>query len=186
MKTITVLPVEEVKFVKTISLDMDFCGRNYTAKIVYKRNLSPDYPMDSTKRSKVDEMMSYFPEECYPQDVIDGLIFKSVQERYPSAKVHTRLMLCDCERDEIIRELSNYPQETFHIRIHPRIDSIETIQNMGKIEWRVFLKTLPLYLTNTTDRELFKNEGSILYYDLNKEAEMIQMEPTLLNEVTTF
>jgi hypothetical protein len=40
MKTITVLPVEEVKFVKTISLDMDFCGRNYTAKIVYKRNLS--------------------------------------------------------------------------------------------------------------------------------------------------
>ena len=48
------------------------------------------------------------------------------------------------------------------------------------------MKSLPLYLTNTKDREIFKNEGSFLYYDLDKEDEMISIEPVLLNEVTTF
>lgn len=189
MKTITVLPYDEVKYIKTISFDMDFCGRYYTAKVVYKRNLSANYPMDSTKRSKVDEIMCYFPEECYPKDAIDELILKSVLERFPSAKVHTKLMLCDCERDEIMRELSHYPQVSFQINIQPRIDDIQTIINMhkaGKIEWRVFIKSLPLYLTNSNESELFSNSGSIIYYDLDKENDMIQLEPTLLNEVTTF
>lgn len=171
---------------KTISFDMDFCGRNYTAKIVYKRNPSAGYPMDGTKRSKVDEMMCYFPEECYPKDVIDELILKSVQERFPSAKVHTRLMLCDCEKEEITKELSNYPQVSFQINIQPRIDDLGAIMNMGKMEWRVFLKSLPLYLTNSNETELFRNSGSIIYYDLDKENDLIQLEPTLLNEVTTF
>lgn len=186
MKTIKVLPLEEIKYVKTICFNMDFCGHNYTAKIVYKRNPSTEYKMDNTKRSKVDELMCFYPEECFPKDAIDELILKGVQERYPSAKAYTRLMLCDCEKEDITKELANYPRESFQINIQPRIDDIDAILQMGKSTWRVFMKSLPLYLTNSTEVDLFKNEGSFLYYDLDKEDEMISMEPALLNEVTTF
>lgn len=186
MVTINVLPLNEIKYVKTICFDMNLCGRYYTAKIVYKRNLSENYQMDNTKRSKVDELMCFFPEESFPKDAIDELILKGVRERYPSAKVYTRLMMWDCERDEIIKELSNYSQEKFQINILPRMDDVDAIMQMGKSSWRVFVKSLPLYLTNSNHRELFKNECSFLYYDLNKENEMIKLESVLLNEVTTF
>ena len=102
------------------------------------------------------------------------------------AQVNTKLMLCDVELEDITRELSYYVKETFVIYIQPRIDDIDEILKSGKTEWRVFAKELPLYVTNSKDTELFKNEGSFLYYSLDDEEKLVSIEPELLNEVTTF
>ena len=57
----------------------------------------------------------------------------------------------------------------------------------GGPEWiSVFEKELPLYVTNTQDTELFKNASSFLYYSIDAENDLIDMESELLNEVTTF
>lgn len=63
---------------------------------------------------------------------------------------------------------------------------MDAIVALGKTEWRVITKELPLYITNTRDAEIFRNQGAFLYYDLDKEQELIDMEPLLLNEVTVF
>ena len=119
-------------------------------------------------------------------DIIDKIILKGVREKYPMAQVNTKLMLCDVELEDITRELSNYVKETFVIYIKPRIDDIDAILKNGKTEWRVFEKELPLYVTNTQDTELFKNASSFLYYSIDAENDLIDMESELLNEVTTF
>lgn len=186
MKTIHVLPQEQIKYVKTISFNVEYFGEYYSGKIVYKRNLSETYKMDETKRSDIDRCLCFYPEECYPCDIIDKIILKGVREKYPMAKVNTKLMLCDVELEDITRELSNYVKETFVIYIQPRIDDIDAILKSGKTEWRVFEKELPLYVTNTQDTELFKNASSFLYYSLDTENDLIDMESELLNEVTTF
>ena len=186
MKTIHVLPQEQIKYVKTISFNVEYFGKYYSGKIVYKRNLSETYKMDETKRSDIDRCLCFYPEECYPCDIIDKIILKGVREKYPMAKVNTKLMLCDVELEDITRELSNYVKETFVIYIQPRIDNIDEILKSGKTEWRVFAKELPLYVTNSKDTELFKNEGSFLYYSLDDEEKLVSIEPELLNEVTTF
>ena len=186
MRTIHVLPQEQIKYVKTISFNVEYFGKYYSGKIVYKRNLSETYKMDETKRSDIDRCLCFYPEECYPCDIIDKIILKGVREKYPMAKVNTKLMLCDVELEDITKELSNYVKETFVIYIKPRIDDIDAILKNGKTEWRVFEKELPLYVTNTQDTELFKNASSFLYYSLDTEKDLIGMESELLNEVTTF
>lgn len=186
MKTINVLPIEEIFYVKTISFSVAYFGRLYTGKVVYKRNLTEHYVMDDSKRSKIDKMFYYYPEDCYPKDIIDEIILQGITKRYPDARVHTQLMLCDVERDDIMTELSHYKKVDFQINIQPRVDDINALIKTGKTTWRVFIKSLPLYLTNSGETELFRNEGSFIYYDLDKEDELIELEPTLLNEVTTF
>lgn len=186
MRTIHILPLDQIKFVKTISFNVEYFGKYYSGKIVYKRNLSVTYKMDETKRSDIDRWLCFYPEECYPCDTIDKIILKGVREKYPMAQVNTKLMLCDVELEDITRELSNYVKETFVIYIQPRIDDIDAILKSGKTEWRVFEKELPIYVTNTQDTELFKKASSFIYYSLDTEKDLIGMESELLNEVTTF
>lgn len=186
MTTITVLPNDEIKYVKSITFNVELYGRSYTGKVVYKRDPSDVYKIDGSKRSPIDEMMCYYPEECYPSDSIDDIILEGVRKKYHSALVHTHLMLFDCDKDRIVAELASYTSVSFQINILPRIDDIEASVVNGKTSWRVFTKELPLYLTNSNDITLFQNEGSFIYYDLDKEQEMIDIEPQLLSRVTVF
>jgi len=189
MTTINALPVEEIKYVKTISFHVEYFGRLYTAKIVYMRNLSPNYMMNGSKRTPIDEFLCHYPEACYPSDTIDELILMGVMEKYPSAKinVNTRLMYFDVERDELIKELNLYTKLSFTIMINPRIDDIDLLLRSGKTQWRCFQKILPLYLTNSNETDCFRYDGcSVINYELDREEELIKLEPKLLNEVTFF
>lgn len=186
MKTITVLPNNEIKYVKSIIFMVELFGRLYTGKIVYKREPSDNYKMDESKRSSKDKMMCDYPEECYPSDIIDTLILEGVRKKYPSAQVHTHLMIFGCDKERMVAELASYATVSFQINIQPRIDDIDAVVKSGKTSWRVFTKVLPLYLTNSKDTTLFQNEGSFIYYDLDREQDMISLEPQLLSEVTVF
>lgn len=103
MNTIHTLPIEEIKFVKTISFNVELFGRIYSGKIVYKRNPTSTYHMDETKRSTFDRMMCHYPEECYPNDIIDKIILEGVKDKYPTGRIRTKLMLCDIEKENIIK-----------------------------------------------------------------------------------
>ena len=118
MKTIHVLPQEQIKYVKTISFNIEYFGKYYSGKIVYKRNLSETYKMDETKRTDIDRCLCFYPEECYPCDIIDIIILKGVREKYPMAQVNTKLMLCDVELQDITKELSNYVGKNGHGYTH--------------------------------------------------------------------
>lgn len=109
-----------------------------------------------------------------------------MRQKYPSAQVHTHLMLFGCDKERMVAELASYATVSFQINIQPRIDDIDAVVKSGKTSWRVFTKVLPLYLTNSKDTTLFQNEGSFIYYDLDREQDMISLEPQLLSEVTVF
>ena len=186
MIQVNVLPANEIKYVKTISFTKTFQNQLYTAKIVYKRNPSDQYKMDDSKQTPFEKMMYFYNEECYPHDLIDEIILRGIRRKYPEARVTTSLMILDVEKANIEKELSNYKQEVFNLYIQPDIKDVNALLKMGKTQWRVFIKKLPIYLTNSIQLLPFQNEGSILYYDLAMEQELIALEPTLLNEVTTF
>ena len=185
MNTVNVLPDNEIKYVKTISFDVVMFNQLYSGKIIYMRNPSPSYRMDDSKRTEFQRQILYYPESCYPSDTLDDIIFKGVQVKYPDARVSTKLMLCDFDKDLLMTKLKNWARESFTIYIQPKIDDIDAVLSSGKTQWRVFMKELPLYLINTRDTELFKNEGAFLYYDLEKESEMIGLEAELLKDVIT-
>lgn len=183
--TINVLPDNEIKYVKTISFDVVMFNQAYSGKIIYMRNPSPSYRMDDSKRTEFQRQLFYYPESCYPSDILDDIIFEGVKAKYPGARVSSKLMLCDCDKELLMRKLKIWARESFTIYIQPKIDDIDAILSSGKTQWRVFNKQLPLYLTNTRDTQLFKNEAAFLYYDLGKERELIELEDELLNDVIT-
>lgn len=157
MEQVNVLPNDEIKYVKTISFSKSYMGQVYTAKIVYKRNPSMDYTMDYSKQTPVEKMLLYYNEDCYPCDVIDKIILNGIRQNYPDAQVSTILMLLDIEKATIEKELSNYKKEEFHIYIQPDIKDLDALLKTGKIQWRVFQKKLPIYITNSLDSTFFKN-----------------------------
>ena len=184
MSTITILPTDEIKFVKTIYLEKVFFDHPYTAKIVYKRTPSETYKMDYSQATPFEQQIFYYAEKCYPHDLIDNIILTGIRQNYPNARVSTSLMLFDVEKQKIEKELAQYPQEVIQINIQPEAD-IDAIINSGKKQWRIFIKTLPVYLTNSKKTELFHNDCT-LCYELDKEDELIRLEPALLNEVIAF
>lgn len=183
-KTINVLPDNEIKYVKTISFDVVMFNQLYSGKIIYMRNPSSAYRMDDSKRTEFQRQLLYYPEACYPSDILDDIIFEGVKAKYPGARVSSKLMLCDCDKELLMTKLNNWAKESFTLYIKPKID-IDAILSSGKTQWRVFMKQLPLYLINTRDTQLFKNEAAFFYYDLEKESEMIELEAELLNDVIT-
>ena len=183
MKTINVLPIEEIKYIKTISFDVEVDGELCPALIVYKRNLSKDYAMDDSKRSDTDRMLYYYPEECYPKDAVDEVILGAIQEVCPGARVSTKLMLCDIEKENLEKLLSSYSKHSFKIAIMPHIKDLDAVLKSGKTSWRVFEKELPLYVHLRKRNNDYIRNISTIYYDIENEDKMIEMEPTLLNEV---
>lgn len=183
MKTINVLPINEIKYVKIISFDIEVDGELCPALIVYKRNLSKDYAMDDSKRSDTDRLMCYYPEECYPRDAIDEVILGAVKDICPAARVSTKLMLCDIEKENLEKLLSTYSTHSFKIAILPHIKDIDSVLKSGKKSWRAFEKVLPLYVHLRKKTIDYIRNISTIYYDIENEDKMIEMEPTLLNEV---
>ncbi len=183
MKTINVLPINEIKYVKIISFDIEVDGELCPALIVYKRNLSKDYAMDDSKRSDTDRVLYYYPEECYPKDAVDEVILGAIKEVCPGARVSTKLMLCDIEKENLEKLLSTYSEHSFKIAILPHIKDIDSVLRSGKTSWRAFEKILPLYVHLRKQSIDYIRNISTIYYDIENEGKMIEMEPTLLNEV---
>ena len=187
MKTINVLPYEEIKFVKIISFEIEVDGELRPAIIAYKRELSEQYSLDESKRSELDRLLFFYPEESYPRDEVDGLILEAVKEAYPSAKVSTSLMLCDFEKEQLRRMLSSYSSNhSFHINILPRVSSIEDVIKSGKTSWRVFEKHLPLFVQLKNERVTYIRDMATIFYDIENEEKMLALEPTLLKDVMWF
>ena len=183
MKTFNVLPLDEVKYVKIIAFDIEVDGELCPALVVYKRNPSMDYSMDDSKRSGRDRMLYYYPEECYPRDAVDGLILGAIQETYPEARVSTSLMLFDIENNNLEKLLSTYTKLSYEIIILPHIKDIDIVLKSGKTSWPVFNKLLPLYVHLRKHNNDYIRNMSTIYYDIENEDKMLEMEPTLLNEV---
>ena len=183
MKTMNVLPVEEVKYVKIISFDVEVDGESCPALIVYKRNPSKDYTMDDSKRLDTDRMLYYYPEECYPKDAVDEVILGAIKEVCPGARVSTSLMLCDIEKENLEKFLSTYSKHCYMIVILPHIKDQDSVLRSGKTSWPIFEKELPLYVHLRKHNNEYIRNISTIYYDVENEDRMIEMEPTLLNEV---
>ena len=125
MKTINVLPIEEIFYVKTIYFSVEYFGRLYTGKVVYKRNLSEHYVMDESKRSEIDKMFYYYPETCYPKDIIDEIILQGILPT--KDKILRDLPEEDQHSLLVIRMGNNSICYTFHI--YPIMPSVVVILN---------------------------------------------------------
>lgn len=177
---ISVLPLQDIRFVKTISFSLKRFGVPHLAKVVYSRGLSADYKM----RRNADANPLYFgyTEDSYPVDDIDDLIFYAIKNVADDAAVKTSLMLFDTEQLTFQRQLAGMTHGKLTIQANPQFDDIEKVIRSGKTQWPVKLATLDLYC-HAGDKELLGDICSIINYDINRETEFIALWQRMLDSV---
>lgn len=181
---ITVLPQDEIRFVKTISVVQEIGGVPHRAEMIYLRRPMPNYKMKPA--SNPDESL-YFgnKEEQYPSDIIDDLILEGVKKVYSEVHVRTSLLLFNTELDHYKRILPNFRQESFTIRVFPHIEDIDEVIASGKTSFPGFLKDFILYCF-PHETQFFQNSCSRLEYAIDKENEITDLWKRLEEEVLFF
>lgn len=91
---IALLPQDMWKIKKTIFLNTDEINE---AEIIYFRTLTKKYRMTTSNELSEEERfyrtLNGIPEEEYPQDELDKIIYQKVVETYPNAKVKSETFL---------------------------------------------------------------------------------------------
>lgn len=113
IKTIKVLPLEEMFFLKKIDLE-DTISSDV---VCYARKVSYDYKLTPKEDPSGKHLHLGYKEEDYPSDKLDREILEHIQEKFPRAKSHTSLMMFNVEKEENAQWLSQYKKDTLKISI---------------------------------------------------------------------
>lgn len=80
-------------------------NRVQKAEILYLRKLSSTYRMQQKEvveeKERIERLLKGTPEEEYPQDKLDELIFDAVKKQFRNAKIHSKLLLFSTELDDL-------------------------------------------------------------------------------------
>ena len=103
---IRILSVDDLNVLKKITFSKKLSdNRVQQAEILYLRKLSSTYRMNQKEvveeKERFERLLKGTPEEEYPQDELDMLIFESVKKQFKNAKVRSKLMLLSTELDDL-------------------------------------------------------------------------------------
>lgn len=123
-KTITVLPIEEMRIVKRIDLLIQ--NKNNieirTGFIVYLREFSPDYKLLAKKKEEKGflNLSTNLKQEDYPSDEIDELILSSIKNTFSNARIHSEDLFSSFDTDNLKR-LIERPSEKANFIVRPEL-----------------------------------------------------------------
>lgn len=164
---ISVLNLENVRVVKTITLSVDRNGNNCMAEFMYARKLTDAYKMKQFVPQNDQERFDYNlngPYETeFPNDALDISILEAIKTVYPRAKMRSKLLLCTSEYRSLLR-YRKYHKDYAEIRLLPDISKIpnNVLPLLGTVEG---LKIrLDIYMTYRYPKNAYCNEGFELRY----------------------
>jgi hypothetical protein len=88
--TIHMLPMDECRIIKKISIAKNYKGKVHFATILYERTLTENYNFKSKEVQSNDSNI--------PHDELDKAIFSTIQTQYPDALVFTESQFFDSEK----------------------------------------------------------------------------------------
>ncbi len=156
---IRILSEKTISIIKRIKInEVDNQGRYHTAEIIYLRTFSNEYKMQ--QKEVVDEkedfkrMIYGIPENEYPSDMLDKDLLEVVQQKYPTAKVKSSLMLFNSELRDFEQEIRNYHYyNTITLILEPDFQEI-----MKLVDYLDCLKfQFNLYVSSLEEKEFFGN-----------------------------
>lgn len=113
MRTISVLPLEKMFFIKKISLEDTISSE----VVCYARKLSEAYRMNPNKSARDKHLYLGYTEEEYPCDDLDKAILKQIRVNFPEAKSHTSIMMFNVDKEDNTRWLEQYKKEILHVSV---------------------------------------------------------------------
>ena len=113
IKTIRVLPVEEMFFVKKIFLE----GSSISDVICSARKVSRGYRLVPEEGSNRDHLYWGYKESEYPCDELDRAILNQIRAMFPKAEPHTSLIMFNVDKENNELWIRGYKKQTMHITV---------------------------------------------------------------------
>lgn len=169
--TVSILPMDRIRIVKRIEVNIKRDNECCHATVLYLRKINEKYKMLQNKsydeKEEIRHLIYGTPENEYPKDELDDLIFKAIKEKYQDSKVVSSLLLFPSNID--------YYQKFWSL--HNKSDSIIIVEsdlsniNYGMINVINGMKVPNIKLELFHDRHInncqLYNEF-ILFYDLHE------------------
>jgi len=120
-ETIRILSMHGMKVVKKIRVEYQHNdGRLSHGKVVYLRDFTEEYKMHQKEivdeREQLERMIHGIPQDEYPDDELDGVIFNLILERFPKSTKISNLLLFSTElRDLQLLSKSNIRRMEYSI-----------------------------------------------------------------------
>lgn len=166
---ISILNKENVRIIKTISLQNDRNGYACQAELKYARILTDTYQMrkfePKSEKERYEHNLNGPYEQEYPSDLLDKSILEAVKTIYPNAVMRSKLLLCTSEYRSLLR-YRNYQRDNAEIRFLPDVSKIplNILPMLGPIEGlRIKLDILMLL---RHPRNAYCNEGFELRFPM--------------------
>ena len=174
IKTIRVLPIEEMFFMKKIYLE----NSSSSDIVCYARMVSRGYKLTPKEDPDGTHLYLGYKEEEYPCDELDREILKQIQEKFSNATPHTSLMMFNVDKENDAQWLAQYQKEKLTVSIvyspsHGSLTDADACHKEIEVLLRGMQRHLNTNISITTDQpEKFRHLSSLLNetYDLFSNA----------------
>ena len=131
-RVIRVLDNEKISVIKRISVEKKMTSGGVAhADIIYLRRFTEKYKMKQKEvqndQEKFQRMLMGIPEEEYPNDILDEVIFKGIEKAFPNPKKMSQILLLNTELMDLKRELER-SKKSFNIIIEPEFSDLKNFQ----------------------------------------------------------
>lgn len=184
---IRILSEETICVIKHITItEVDKFGNNHKANIIYLRTFSNEYKMH--KKKLIDEKEDFkrktygIPEDEYPSDRFDKDLLEMLQQRYPTSKVKSNLMLFKTNLNNLQAEI-----ESFHSYNNVTLILKPNFQdNVGMVDYfKIIQFKLNLYVSSSNDKMYFEDVFLSKSVPLNQWGETFEYYSLIRNSVRT-
>lgn len=155
---IRIIDQKDFNILKCIEFsDIQFDGRIQPGKVLYLRKLSSIYKMSNKEivddKERFNRLLNGIPEDEYPSDIIDNVIYNSVRERYNNAIIKSSLILFTTD----LRDLQYYNRCIhYSTEVSVRPDIFGVADQLGIIQNRIEIPTIPIEIY--TEHEIIRGQ----------------------------
>lgn len=104
-EVIRLLSIDDLNVIKRICFSKKIGGARKKGEILYLRKMTTSYRMNPKtivdEKERFERLVKGSPENEYPKDALDDLVFQAVKEKYRDASVHSSLLLYSTELKDI-------------------------------------------------------------------------------------
>lgn len=156
---IRLLSADELYVLKHIVFSKQLIDeRKIRGEILYLRKLSTTYRMNQNEvvdeRERIERMIKGIPEDEYPKDDLDRLIYESVKVKFKNAKVKSSLLLLSTELDDL-QYFKNVHRHHTSLVVWPDTSNLPVFETDRMIGIDPFSLDLELYVDNVLFRDVF-------------------------------
>lgn len=156
---IRLLSVDDLNVLKCIVFSRKLSdSRTQQAELLYLRRLSASYRMNEKEvvdeRERLERLIKGTPEEEYPKDDLDRMIFEGVKGQFKNAKVRSKLILFSTDLDDI-QQYKNVHCHHTTLLVQPDFSKVSTLELYMLEGQEILTVNLDVYVENMFYREAF-------------------------------